>query len=236
MNENISENIKIPVKDRIRENIPFFTRGILKENPILVLLLGMCPTLAVTTKVANGIGMGLATTFVLLCSNIIISLLKDYIPSKVRIPSYIVIIASFVTTVDLIMQAYLPLLTNSLGVFLPLIVVNCIILGRAEAFAGRNTVGKSVLDALGMGLGFTLSLVIIAFFREFPGTLQLDFSDFGLGSLTFLENPSVHNISVSDIIIYSGAKIFTMPAGAFFILGLILAFKQFIENISSRRS
>jgi electron transport complex protein RnfE len=206
-----------------------FTNGIIKENPILVLLLGTCPTLAVTTKVANGIGMGLATTFVLLCSNILISLLKDFIPSKVRIPSYIVIIASFVTIIDLLMQAYLPALTNSLGVFLPLIVVNCIILGRAEAFAGKNTVGDSILDALGMGLGFTLALILIAAFREFPGTLVFDFSDFGYGSFTFLKDSDVPIISPFGITIYGGAKIFTMPAGAFFILGLILVVKQRIE-------
>ncbi|HBI37416.1 MAG: electron transport complex subunit RsxE [Spirochaetes bacterium GWF1_31_7] len=213
-----------------KKNILYFTNGLLKENPALILLLGMCPTLAVTTKVANGIGMGLATTFVLLFSNLLISLLRNFIPTKVRIPSYIVIIASFVTTIDLLMQAYLPLLTNSLGVFLPLIVVNCIILGRAEAFAGKNTAGKSILDALGMGLGFTFALILISLLREFPGTLKIDFSDFGLGILTFLKNADNPTLSIFRFNIYSGAKIFTMPAGAFFILGLILAFKQNIEN------
>lgn len=146
-----------------------FTNGLLKENPTIVLVLGMCPTLATTSSALNGMSMGLATTFVLLCSNIVISLLKNLIPDKVRIPAFIVVIATFVTMVQLVMQAYLPAIYDVLGLFIPLIVVNCIVLGRAEAFAAKNTVGLSALDGLGMGLGFTLSLTVLGVIREFLG-------------------------------------------------------------------
>ena len=132
--------------------------GILRENPVFALVLGMCPTLATTTSAINGMSMGLATTFVLICSNVVISLLKNLIPDKVRIPAFIVVIATFVTMVQLLMQAYLPAIYEVLGLFIPLIVVNCIVLGRAEAFAAKNTVGLSALDGLGMGLGFSLAL------------------------------------------------------------------------------
>ena len=137
-----------------------FTKGLIRENPILVLVLGTCPTLATTSSSLNGLGMGAATTFVLVCSNVVISLLAGLIPDKVRIPAFIVIIASFVTIVDLVMQAYVPDLYKTLGIFIPLIVVNCIVLGRAEAFASKNSVISSLIDGLGMGLGFTLALVI----------------------------------------------------------------------------
>ncbi len=151
-----------------------FKRGIWKENPVLVLLLGMCPTLAVTSSMKNGIGMGLATTFVLLGSNLVISMLKTVIPKKVRIPCYIVIIATFVTLVEMLMKAYAPPeLNKALGLFIPLIVVNCIVLGRAEAFASRNNVVSSIVDGLGMGLGFTFALAALGGTREFlaAGTL-----------------------------------------------------------------
>ena len=152
-----------------------FTKGLVKENPILILLLGLCPALGVSTMVSNSLGMGGGVIFVLLGSNIMVSLLKNFIPQKVRIPSYIVIIASFVTIVEMIMRAYAPSLYDSLGVFVPLIVVNCVILGRAEAFANRNTLGASILDALGMGVGFTLGLSLIALVREVfgAGTITL---------------------------------------------------------------
>ena len=146
------------------------TNGILKENPTFGLVLGMCPTLATTTSALNGMSMGLATMFVLVCSNIVISLLKNLIPDKVRIPAFIVVIATFVTMVQLAMQAYLPVIYNVLGLFIPLIVVNCIVLGRAEAFAAKNSVGLSALDGIGMGLGFTLSLTVIGAIRELLGT------------------------------------------------------------------
>lgn len=145
------------------------TKGIIKDNPIFILVLGMCPTLAVTTSVINALGMGFAATFVLLCSNIIISMIKNITPPKIRIPVYIVVIASFVSIVDMVMAAYLPDLHKSLGLFIPLIVVNCIILGRAEAFASKNNVLMSIADAIGMGLGFTLSLTVIGIVRELLG-------------------------------------------------------------------
>ena len=145
------------------------TNGILKENPTFALVLGMCPTLATTTSAVNGMSMGLATLFVLVCSNVVISLLKNLIPDKVRIPAFIVVIATFVTMVQLVMQAYLPSIYDVLGLFIPLIVVNCIVLGRAEAFAAKNTVGLSALDGIGMGLGFTLSLTVLGIIREFLG-------------------------------------------------------------------
>ena len=145
------------------------TNGILKENPTFALVLGMCPTLATTTSAVNGMSMALATLFVLVCSNVVISLLKNLIPDKVRIPAFIVVIATFVTMVQLVMQAYLPAIYDVLGLFIPLIVVNCIVLGRAEAFAAKNTVGLSALDGIGMGLGFTLSLTVLGVIREFLG-------------------------------------------------------------------
>ena len=145
------------------------TNGILKENPTFALVLGMCPTLATTTSAVNGMSMGLATLILLVCSNAVISHLKNLIPDKVRIPAFIVVIATFVTMVQLVMQAYLPAIYDVLGLFIPLIVVNCIVLGRAEAFAAKNTVGLSALDGIGMGLGFTLSLTVLGVIREFLG-------------------------------------------------------------------
>lgn len=169
-----------------------FTNGILKENPTFGLVLGMCPTLATTTSAINGMSMGLATLFVLVCSNSVISMLKSLIPDKVRIPAFIVVIATFVTLVQLLMQAYLPAIYEVLGLFIPLIVVNCIVLGRAEAFAAKNGVGLSALDGLGMGLGFTLALTVLGAIREFLGTGRV----FGLsiypeqfGSLVFVLAP-----------------------------------------------
>ena len=180
--------------------------GILRENPVFALVLGMCPTLATTTSAINGMSMGLATTFVLVCSNVVISLLKNLIPDKVRIPSFIVVIATFVTMVQLLMQAYLPSIYDVLGLFIPLIVVNCIVLGRAEAFAAKNTVGLSALDGLGMGLGFTLALTLIGAVRELLGTGCV----FGLN-------------------LYSetyGMLIFVLAPGAFIVLGYLMALVQ----------
>lgn len=145
------------------------TRGILRENPIFVMLLGMCPTLGVSTSAANGLGMGLATAFVLMMSNIGISAVKNIIPDIIRIPSFIVIIASFVSVIEMLMQAYLPQLYSALGIYIPLIVVNCIILGRAEAFASKNNIWQSFLDAVGMGIGFTLALTLLGSIREILG-------------------------------------------------------------------
>ncbi len=180
--------------------------GILRENPVFALVLGMCPTLATTTSAINGMSMGLATTFVLICSNVVISLLKNLIPDKVRIPAFIVVIATFVTMVQLLMQAYLPAIYEVLGLFIPLIVVNCIVLGRAEAFAAKNTVGLSALDGLGMGLGFSLALTLIDAVRELLGTVSL----FGMN-------------------LYSetyGMLIFVLAPGAFIVLGYLMALVQ----------
>lgn len=181
-----------------------FTKGFIKENPILVLLLGTCPTLGVTSSAMNGLGMGLATTFVLFMSNIFIAAIKGFIPDKVRIPSFIVVIASFVTIVDLVMKAYTPALYDQLGIFIPLIVVNCIVLGRAEAFAARNGVFSSFIDGLGMGLGFTGALIIIGSIREMLGAGSL----FGMKFIN----------AEAD-----GILIFILAPGAFLTLGYLIA-------------
>ena len=185
-------------------NLKTFTKGLLKENPTLVLLLGCCPTLATTTSAINGMSMGLATTFVLVLSNIFISLLKNFIPDKVRIPCFIVVIASFVTVVQLVMQAYVPDIYATLGLFIPLIVVNCIVLGRAEAFASKNPVWPSLLDGLGMGLGFTLSLTVLGCIREMLGNGSI----FGC---RFLPEEA------------QTILIFVLAPGAFLVLGYVIA-------------
>ena len=181
-----------------------FTKGLIKENPNLVMLLSMCPTLAVTVMAENGLGMGLATTFVLVCSNLVISLLKKVIPDTVRLPCFIVIIAGFVTLVSLLLDAFLPELAKELGVFLSLITVNCIILGRAEMFACKNKVLPSVLDGLGMGLGFTASLFIVGSIREILGTGKW----MGITILPDFLEPMT---------------LFILPAGGFFTLGCVIA-------------
>jgi electron transport complex protein RnfE len=146
-----------------------FLKGIIKENPVFVMLLGMCPTLGVTSSATNGLGMGVATLFVLLMSNIVVSLIRNVIPEKVRIPAFIVIIASFVTIVEMVLEAYIPVLYEALGLFIPLIVVNCLILARAESFASKNGLGSSIIDALGMGIGFTIALTLLGAAREILG-------------------------------------------------------------------
>ena len=192
------------------------TKGFFKENPSLILVLGTCPTLAVTTSVNNALGMGAATTFVLLMSNILISMLKNVIPDKIRIPCFIVIIATFVSMIDLIIQGFLPALSASLGVFIPLIVVNCIVLGRAEAFASKNPVFDSLLDGLGMGIGFTISLVLIAAVREVLGAGS--FMGF-----TFI--PSNYNM-----------LLFVLAPGAFIVYGFVMAaVRQILNNVEAKR-
>ncbi|QQS50683.1 MAG: electron transport complex subunit E [Bacteroidota bacterium] len=190
----------------------YFTNGIWKENPSVVLVLGTCPTLAVTSEAVNGIGMGAATTFVLLASNVLISLLKNVIPDKVRIAAFIVVIASFVTIVDLVMKAYTPDLYKTLGIFIPLIVVNCIILGRAEAFAQKNKVLPSMLDGLGMGIGFTLALTAMGAFREILGNGSI----FGYKMVS--ENAQT-------------ILLFIMPPGAFFTYGYMIALTNRIKTV-----
>lgn len=179
--------------------------GLFKENPIFVQVLAMCPTLAVSTSVVNALGMGISSTIVLICSNAIISAIRRFIPSKIRIPAYIVIIAGFVSAIDMFLNAYFPSLYASLGIFIPLIVVNCIILGRAEAYASKNTVVASIFDAIGMGLGFTLGLTVLGFFRELIGAGTV---------LGFTVMPSA----------YVPANIMILAPGAFLTLGLIMAF------------
>ncbi|MBU1068664.1 electron transport complex subunit E [Myxococcota bacterium] len=201
-----------------------FTDGFWRENPSMVLLLGMCPTLAVTTSAFNGLGMGMATLLVLLGSNIVISAIAGIIPKKVRIPSYIVVIATLVTMVDMFMAAYSPDLHSALGLFIPLIVVNCIILGRAEAFASRNRILPSILDALGMGLGFTLTLFVLGGVREIlgNGTITIfEYKDFILRFLVFSPD------AVSPILVM------ILAPGAFITLGFFIALKNYIDNARS---
>ena len=188
--------------------IKILTNGIVKENPTFVLLLGMCPTLATTTSAINGLSMGLATMFVLICSNIVISLIKNLTPDKVRIPVFVVVIASFVTILQMCLKAYLPEINKSLGLFIPLIVVNCIILGRAEAFACKNGPVASLFDGVGIGLGFTLGLTLLVMVRELLGAGSL----FGVALL-----PETYNI-----------LLFILPPGAFISLGYLIAI---INNI-----
>lgn len=197
-----------------------FTKGIIKENPIFIILLGLCPALAVSNQVVNALGMGAGVIFVLLGSNIFVSLLKDFIPEKVRIPSYIVIIASFVTIVDLTMQAYLPSLSDNLGVFVQLIVVNCIILGRAEAFANKNTLKKSILDALGMGVGFTLGLTVIALVREVLGA----------GTITLFPIGDFNGVISIPFLSESPVRVIALSAGALLVVGYLKALLNFYES------
>jgi Na+-translocating ferredoxin:NAD+ oxidoreductase subunit E len=187
-----------------------FKRGIIDENPILVLALGLCPSLATSTSVQNGLGMGLAATFVLACSNIIVSLLRKVIPEKVRIPCFIVVIATFVTIVQLVLKAYLPALDKQLGIFVPLIVVNCIILGRAEAFASKNNMFRSLIDGIVMGLGFTVSLTILSIIREILGSNKL------LG-LKFFPG-------------YEPMTVFILAPGGFFTIAFVMGVIKYLGN------
>ena len=187
------------------------TKGIIKENPIFVIVLGMCPTLAVSTSVDNALGMGLAATFELICSNMMISLIKGIVPAQIRIPIYVVVIAAFVSIIDMAMEAYLPDLHKALGIFIPLIVVNCIILGRAEAFASKNNVLNSMADGLGMGLGFTLSLTVVATIREI------------LGNGTWLKMQVLPST-------YDPMLVAILAPGAFITLGLLMAVMNIIKE------
>ncbi|MCE5252370.1 electron transport complex subunit E [bacterium] len=192
-----------------------FTKGLYKENPVFRLVLGMCPTLAVSTSVENGIGMGVAATMVLVSSNLFISLVRNMVPKKIRIPIFIVIVATFVSIVEMLMQAYAPALHKSLGIFVPLIVVNCIILGRAEAFASKNNVFYSVIDGLGMGIGFTLSLILISTIREFLG------------------NGSFYGFPVLPAS-YKPVLVMILPPGAFLTLGYVVGFFNWLDQRKKR--
>lgn len=192
-----------------------FTKGILKDNPLLILLLGLCPSLAVTTSASNGLGMGIATTAVLTLSNVIISALRKIIPDQVRIPAFITIIASVTTIIQFLMQAYVPALNQSLGIFIPLITVNCIILGRAEAFASRNAIMPSLVDGLGMGLGFTIALTVIASFREILG----NGSFFGWAIPFVGEGHTLQPIAI-----------FSRPPGGFAVFAIVIAIATYLSN------
>lgn len=198
-----------------------FTKGFIKENPVFILALGLCPALGVSTRVVNALGMGAGVLFVLVGSNIFVSLLKDFIPPKVRIPSYIVIIASFVTIVEMVMQAYLPDLYNSLGVFVSLIVVNCAILGRAEAFANKHTVTESIVDGVGMALGFTFALFLISLVREV----------LGVGTITLFPMGGFDGVIELPILAESPARVFALAPGALLVIGYLIAlFKRLQEK------
>ncbi len=186
-----------------------FTKGFIKDNPVFALLLGLCPALGVTSSALNGLGMGLATTFVLVMSNIVVSIIKGQIPAKVRIPSFIVVIASFVTIVHLVMEAFLPALFNALGLFIPLIVVNCLVMGRAEAFASKNNTWSALVDGMGMGLGFTLALTVLGGVREVLGAGSL----FGF---SFIQG--------------DGMLVFVLAPGAFLGLGYLIAINNILKK------
>jgi electron transport complex protein RnfE len=186
-----------------------FSKGLIKENAVFALFLGLCPTLGVTTSAINGLAMGLATTFVLAMSNLVVSLVKNVIPDKVRIPAFIVIIASFVTVVELVMKGYVPALFDALGLFIPLIVVNCVVLGRAEAFASKNTIWSSIVDGLGMGIGFTLSLTVLGAVRELLGSGAF----FGM-----------------KLISGDALLLFILPPGAFLALGYLLVLVNMLKE------
>lgn len=189
-----------------------FSKGFIKENAVFALFLGLCPTLGVTTSAVNGLGMGLATTFVLVMSNLVVSLVKNFIPDKVRIPAFIVIIATFVTVVELVMKGYVPSLFDALGLFIPLIVVNCLVLGRAEAFASKNTIWSSLVDGAGMGLGFTMALTVLGAVRELLGSGAF----FGM-----------------KLISGDGMLLFILPPGAFLALGYLIVLANMIKEKTS---
>jgi len=199
-----------------------FLNGLIKENPTFVLMLGMCPTLAVTTSAINGLGMGLTTTVVLVLSNMIISLLRNIIPDKVRIPAFIVIIASFVTMVELLLEGFIPSLYDALGIYIPLIVVNCIILGRAESFASKNSVIPSIFDGLGMGLGFAVALTLIGAVREILGAGEL----FGLAILPVEEPIMLGSFALK----FEPIRIFGLAPGAFFVVAALTAVQNKIKK------
>jgi Na+-translocating ferredoxin:NAD+ oxidoreductase subunit E len=198
------------------------TKGIFRENPLFIIVLGLCPALAVSTQVINALGMGASVIFVLLGSNFFISLLRKIIPDNIRIPCYVVVIASFVTIVDMVLAAYVPVLSRSLGIYIPLIVVNCIILGRAEAYANKNTVGRSLLDAIGMGLGYTLSLLIVATIREVLGN----------GTITLFAVPAIGFDGTIRIPGLSSmpARVFGLASGALLVMGYLKAFLNWQEQ------
>lgn len=213
------------IRMNMRGKSKIVANGIFASNPVFRLVLGMCPTLAISTSAFNGLGMGVAATVVLVCSNALVSLLRRVIPDKVRIPAYVLIIATFVTLVEMLLRKFVPALYDALGIYLPLIVVNCIILARAEAFASTNKVGDSVLDGLGMGLGFTLALVLLGVIREFLGS-----GTFFVGSFGDAE----FGVTLGDMPDYA-MSVFVMPAGGFLTLGLVMAAINAISDRAEKK-
>ena len=213
------------IRMNMRGKSKIVANGIFASNPVFRLVLGMCPTLAISTSAFNGLGMGVAATVVLVCSNALVSLLRRVIPDKVRIPAYVLIIATFVTLVEMLLRKFVPALYDALGIYLPLIVVNCIILARAEAFASTNKVGDSVLDGLGMGLGFTLALLLLGVIREFLGS-----GTFFVGSFGDAE----FGVTLGDMPDYA-MSVFVMPAGGFLTLGLVMAAINAISDRAEKK-
>lgn len=206
--------------------LKIITNGLFAQNPTFRLVLGMCPTLAITTSAFNGLSMGLAATLILICSNALVSALRKFIPDKVRIPAYVLIIATFVTLLEMLLKKFIPTLYSALGIYLPLIVVNCIILARAEAFASSNTVGDSILDGLGMGLGFTMALTCLGFVREFIGSGSIFVGS--LGSLSF-------GVTIEALQNYK-LSMFVLPAGGFLTLGLAMALVNYISDRKAEKA
>ena len=213
------------IRMSMRGKSKIVANGIFASNPVFRLVLGMCPTLAISTSAFNGLGMGVAATVVLVCSNALVSLLRRVIPDKVRIPAYVLIIATFVTLVEMLLRKFVPALYDALGIYLPLIVVNCIILARAEAFASTNKVGDSILDGLGMGLGFTLALLLLGVIREFLGS-----GTFFVGSFGDAE----FGVTLGDMPDYA-MSVFVMPAGGFLTLGLVMAAINAISDRAEKK-
>ena len=207
-----------------------FLKGIIAENPLFISVLGTCPALATTKTIEAAIGMGILFTIVLICSNCLVSLLRKLIPEEIKTPAYIVIIATFVTIVKMLTNAFLPDLYSTLGVFISLIVVNCIVLGRAEAYASKNGVFDSFIDALGMGVGYTLAILLMAFFREVLGSGMITFGNI-FKFIPYTRIPILKYINSSDVVVYDySISMFQNPAGAFIVFGLILAVMAFIKN------
>ena len=207
-----------------------FKDGLITNNPVLVQLLGMCSTMAITTMLFNGIGMGISVLVILTCCNIVISAMRKVIPNDIRISVFVVIIAGFVTIVDLLLQAYIPALSESLGVFIPLIVVNCIIIGRAEAFAAKNTIGASALDGIFQGLGYTIVLTVMCIIREFLGS-----GSFGKGLINTVEGVIGTGDGLQIFSSEFGAMVLTMPFGGFLTLGVLIAAMQFALRKSAEK-
>jgi Na+-translocating ferredoxin:NAD+ oxidoreductase subunit E len=224
MSENINSKNEGNSTEIIKDYISIFSKGLFSKNPVFILLMGLCPALAVSTSLTNGVIMGISVCMILILSNTIISIFRNFIPMKIKIFVHIVIIASLVTALDILLKIFLPAVSKSLDIYVPLLSINCLILGRAESYASRNTFGKSILDGFGMGLGFLISITVISAIRELLGNMDFNFTDIGLNGFIFGNNGSIFmEMSEKKIEILSGIKFFLLPAGGFIILGLIVA-------------